>query len=88
MALYKIGLTRSAEAELRKIHKGHIPAVLRKIKLLERDPRPSGLVLLRGQDRHYRIRQGDYRIIYEVDDVRRAIVVIKIGHRREVYSDR
>ena len=88
MDSYSIGLTRSAERDLRKISKSHIPVLVRRIRALGQNPRPSGLILLRGQNRYYRIRQGDYRIVYEVNDTGHLVTVIKIGHRREVYTDR
>jgi mRNA interferase RelE/StbE len=50
------------------------------------DPRPPGSEKLSGQDR-YRIRQGDYRVVYSGDDGERLVDVVKIGHRREVYRD-
>jgi mRNA interferase RelE/StbE len=50
------------------------------------DPRPPGSEKLSGQDR-YRLRQGDYRVVYGVDDELRIVEVVKIGHRREVYRD-
>ena len=87
MASYSVGMTRSSERELRKIHKSHIPGILKKIKSLSGNPRPSGLILLRSENRYYRVRQGDYRIVYEVDDASKAVTIVKIGHRREVYSD-
>jgi mRNA interferase RelE/StbE len=58
--------------------------ILEKINLLAEDPRPPGSSKLSGKD-YYRIRQGDYRIVYEIVENRLVVVVIKIGHRREVY---
>jgi len=58
--------------------------VTERIRGLAQNPRPSGSEKLSGQDR-YRIRQGDYRIVYAVDDETRTVEVVKIGHRREVY---
>ncbi|MHB0887045.1 MAG: type II toxin-antitoxin system RelE family toxin [Bacillota bacterium] len=55
-----------------------------RIQALSDNPRPPGGEKLSGQER-YRIRQGDYRILYEVDDARQAVTIVKIGHRREVY---
>ena len=77
---YSLLLKKSAERDLRKIPK----ADLQRIKELAAAPRPSGSEKLAGQD-SYRIRQGDYRIVYTVDDDHRLIDIIKIGHRREVY---
>lgn len=56
-------------------------------ELLARNPRPQGCEKLSGQER-YRVRQGVYRIIYEIRDEVLLVTVIKVGHRREVYKDR
>ena len=81
---YRLLLKKSAERELRKIPKADLQRITERIKELAAIPRPSGIEKLTGQD-SYRIRQGDYRIVYTVDDDHRLIEIIKIGHRREVY---
>ena len=81
---YRLLLKKSAERELRKIPKTDLQRITERIKELAALPRPSGSEKLAGQD-SYRIRQGDYRIVYTVDDDPRLIEIIKIGHRREVY---
>jgi len=58
--------------------------IVERIRSLEEDPRPFGCEKLSVQER-YRIRQGNYRIAYSIDDNSRAVEVFKIGHRREVY---
>jgi mRNA interferase RelE/StbE len=58
--------------------------ILRKMEALCDDPRPPASVKLSGME-YYRIHQGDYRIIYEIEDNRLIVVVIKIGHRRDIY---
>ena len=58
--------------------------VARKIADLAKAPRPTGCRKLSGGN-EYRLRQGDYRIVYAVDDQRQLVEVVKIGHRREVY---
>lgn len=85
MASYKILIKRSAEKELRKIPSSELSRVMQKIGALADNPRPTGVQILKGEDRYLRLRQGDYRIIYEVDDIKREITVMKVGHRREVY---
>ncbi len=85
MAFYKILIKRSAEKELRKISSSELSRVMQKIEALADHPRPSGVQMLKGEDQCFRLRQGNYRIIYEVDDIKREIMVIKVGHRREVY---
>ncbi len=86
MASYKVFLKRSAEKELRGISAPHLPKIVEKIKTLFQNPRPLGAQLLKGEGRYFRLRQGDYRMIYEVDDLNQKVTIIKIGHRREVYD--
>ena len=59
--------------------------ILRKLKALEDDPRPPGVVKLSGPEDLYRVRVGDWRIVYAIRDRELVVVVIRIGHRREVY---
>ena len=80
---YKIVIKRSAEQELRAIPRPDLGRVVNRIRGLANYPRPPGSEKLSGQER-YRIRQGDYRIIYAVDETLQAVEVVKIGHRREV----
>jgi mRNA interferase RelE/StbE len=85
MESYKILIKKSAAGELaRGIPKKELEKIVRRIRDLGSDPRPSGCRKLSGQDR-YRLRQGDYRIVYAVDDSRRIVEIFKIGNRREVY---
>ena len=57
-----------------------------KIGALADDPRPHGSEKLSGQER-YRIRQGQYRAVYAIDDDERTVVVVKVAHRRDVYRE-
>lgn len=86
MDSYKIFFKTSAEKELRAISQPFLGKIVQKIETLSHHPRPAGVQILRGDDRHYRLRQGDYRIIYEIEDAQKKIMIIKIGHRREVYD--
>ena len=81
---YSLVIKKSAERELRVLPKADVRRVTERIRGLAPNPRPPGNEKLSGQER-YRIRQGDYRIVYAVDDDRHAVEVVKIGHRREVY---
>jgi mRNA interferase RelE/StbE len=81
---YRLLLKKSAERELRKTPKADLQRITERINELAAAPRPSGSEKLAGQD-SYRIRQGDYRIVYTVDDDQKLIEIIKVGHRREVY---
>ena len=86
MDSYKLFFKAGAEKELRRIPKPYLVKIIQKIENLSRQPRPQGIQMLRGDDRYYRLRQGDYRIIYEIVDEEKTITIIKIGHRREVYD--
>ena len=81
---YSLLIKKSADRELRVIPKGNLRRIVDRINELALNPRPLGSEKLAGLDR-YRIRQGDYRVVYAVDDDRRTVEVVKIGHRREVY---
>lgn len=86
MASYKILFKRSAEKELRRISPPYLGQIFKKIGLLSDAPRPSGVLMLKGERRYYRLRTGDYRIIYDINDETHEITILKIGHRREVYE--
>ena len=81
---YRLVTKKSAERELRGIPKQDLHRIVKRIEGLAHEPRPPGCEKLSGQER-YRIRQGDYRIVYAVDEAQRTVEVVRIGHRREVY---
>ena len=86
MAGYRLVIKTSAVKELEKIE----PKTLRRrlvaaIQGLAADPRPPGCEKLAGAIEAYRVRQGDYRAVYTIDDRARVVLVVKVGHRREVY---
>jgi mRNA interferase RelE/StbE len=84
MAEYKIYFKRSAVKDLEKISKKDLQRIIDRIHLLKEYPRPPGCEKLSGQER-YRVRQGNYRIVYSIQDDVLTIWVVKIGHRRDVY---
>lgn len=84
MASYKLLVTRSAAKELETIPSKDRGRIITKIRGLTDEPRPTGAEKLSGEDK-YRIRQGDYRILYEIEDRQLIVTVVRIGHRREVY---
>jgi len=84
MASYRITIKRSASKEIDKIALKDRKRIIIKIRSLASDPRPPGSKKLSGQEK-YRIRQGDYRILYQIEDGELIIVVVKVGHRRDVY---
>lgn len=84
MASYSILLTRSAAKELEGVPAKDRQRIVRRIATLAENPRPIGAEKLSGEDK-YRIRQGDYRVLYEIDDDLFIVVVVRVGNRREIY---
>ena len=84
MESYKIGFRTSAEKELRKLPAADLPRLIERISALAGNPRPQGSQKLSAEEK-YRIRQGDYRIVYSVDDRENAVLIVKIGHRKDIY---
>jgi mRNA interferase RelE/StbE len=84
MEKYKLIFKKSVLKDLRSISRKDVARIIRCLDNLMNDPRPSGSEKLSGQER-YRIRQGLYRIIYEINDDVLMVVVVKVGHRKEVY---
>lgn len=81
---YNLFVKKSAERELRALPKQDLRRVTERLLRLSHNPRPPGCEKLSGHDQ-YRIRQGDYRIVYAIDDAARVVTLVKIGHRRDVY---
>ena len=84
---YKIQYKKSVEKDLRKLPSSQLKGVVARIHALATHPHPSGSVKLRGSLDLFRIRHTDYRIIYQVHDDKLVILVLKVGHRREIYRD-
>ena len=85
MESYKITFKKSVSKDLRKIPKKDVLRILEAIKALAEDPRPSQSKKLSGQEK-YRLRQGNYRVLYSIEDDKLIIQVVKIGNRRDVYK--
>lgn len=85
MASYKVVFKKSVSKDLRPVPNQDVARILQRMEELRENPRPVGSEKLSGQER-YRIRQGVYRIIYEVADELLVVTVVKIGHRRHVYK--
>ncbi len=83
-ASYNVFVKKSAEKELRQIPARDLAKIVEKIKHLTQNPRPHGAEKMEGENR-YRIRQGDWRFIYSIDDVAKVVTVVKVGNRREIY---
>ncbi|GAB6192042.1 type II toxin-antitoxin system RelE family toxin [Desulfocastanea catecholica] len=84
MGQYKIFFKKSVEKDFQGIPKSDLRRILSKIEQLQHNPRPEGSEKLSGQER-YRIRQGNYRVVYSIQDNELTVWVVKVGHRREIY---
>jgi len=84
VASYSILLTKSAAKELERVPTKDRQRIVARIGALAENPRPVGAEKLSGDDK-YRIRQGDYRILYEIVDAELTVTVVRVGNRREVY---
>jgi mRNA interferase RelE/StbE len=84
MASYRLIVKQSVSKDLKKIPKKDVKRILTAIKALAGAPRPPQSKKLSGQER-YRLRQGNYRILYTVEDDKLIICVVKVGNRRDVY---
>ena len=84
MASYRLLVKPSAGKEIEALPKQDRRRIVAKITSLSRDPRPPGCEKLSGHDQ-YRLRQGNYRILYEIQDLDLVVVVAKVGRRRDVY---
>ena len=85
--MYTLWYKKSVEKDLRKLPKSQLQAIVRKIQALATDPRPVSSIKLQGSENLFRMRHADYRIIYQINDSEVTVLVIKVGHRREVYKD-
>ena len=88
MHRYTVGVARRAVKSIAGLPRKEQLRVSAALDLLSGDPRPPGCVALTGEDSVYRVRVGDYRILYEVIDARRVIQVIRVSHRRDAYRRR
>lgn len=83
--IYEVKLSRRALRSLISLERNQQQRIRAALDLLSENPRPPNCVALRGEDSVYRVRIGDYRIVYEVRDLMLLVHVVRIGHRREVY---
>jgi len=84
VASYKLLIKPTAGKEIEAVPKQDRRRIVAKITSLSRNPRPPGCEKLSGHDQ-YRLRQGNYRILYEIQDLDLVVLVVKVGHRRDVY---
>ena len=82
---YRIEFTNRAARELKALDKTTVKRIAARIDALADNPRPQSSKLLERNDRLYRIRVGDYRVIYQVEDRTVLVLIVRVGHRREIY---
>lgn len=85
--MYKIEYSKEIEKDLSKIPKKDILKIRDKIVSLSKNPRSQNTTDLKGKKNFYRIRSGDYRIIYQILDDRLIVFIVRIAHRKDVYRD-
>jgi mRNA interferase RelE/StbE len=82
---YTILLAPPAERQLKAFTPSVQKRLVRRLKTLRENPRPQGVKKLAGKENLYRVREGDYRIIYTIEDKELIVLVLKIGDRKEIY---
>jgi len=85
MSQYKVFFKASADRQLRKLPDALQRRIVSEVALLARNPRPKGAVKMAGCDNLWRIRVGDYRVVYEIHDDRLVVLVLRVAHRKDVY---
>ncbi len=84
--MYELRLTRNAQKDLRKLHDPTLARILKAIEALKTNPRPPGSKKLAGAEDLWRIRVGNYRVIYSIEDTIRVVTVTRVAHRKDVYD--
>ncbi|HEY7034045.1 MAG TPA: type II toxin-antitoxin system RelE/ParE family toxin [Thermomicrobiales bacterium] len=84
---YRVDLAKRAQRQFRNLSPDVQKRVLPRIRALADDPRPPGAIRLAGEEGLFRIRVGDYRVIYAIEDDVLLVLVVAVGHRKEIYRD-
>jgi mRNA interferase RelE/StbE len=88
MDLFEIKWKTSAKKELRNLDKSVILKILEAVKSLANNPYPHGVKKIQGTEHTYRIRMGDYRVVYSIESSVLLIEIVRVGHRKKIYSRR
>jgi mRNA interferase RelE/StbE len=83
--VYDVFVLPAAQKDLDKLEASAFERILKKVRTLSRDPRPPGCLKLTGEE-GYRLRIGNHRVLYRIDDTSKRIYIYRIKHRKEVYS--
>lgn len=84
--MYDVNITSSAERDLKRLDRGMKNRITPALLALANDPRPPGCLKVKTSDGMWRIRVGDWRVGYEIDDAAQTVTIVAIGHRREFYD--
>lgn len=82
---YTVEISPAAKRQIRKLDRPVQGRIIRRLEELQSDPRPPDVEKLEGGENDYRVRVGEYRIVYEIRDKTLLVLVLKVGHRREIY---
>ncbi len=83
---YQVEFAPLARRQIRKLPRDIQGRILERVEGLATDPRPPGVKKLADDEDFYRIRVGDYRVVYQIHDRKLIVLIVKVGHRREVYT--
>jgi mRNA interferase RelE/StbE len=84
---YELYVERHAEKDLNKLPPQLFSQITAKIKELVSNPHPQGSIKIKGSQKDWRLRIGDYRVLYEINNTTKTITIMRVKHRREVYRD-
>jgi mRNA interferase RelE/StbE len=84
---YSIEYAPAAYRQINKIPNQHVVKILEKIEELSENPRPAGVIKLKGTKNEYRLRIGNYRVVYIVEKARMLVLIVKIADRKEIYRN-
>ena len=82
---YQVIIKPAAHRDIKKLARPDQIRIIKRLESLSENPRPSGTKKLRGAEDLFRVREGNYRIIYQIQDELLVVLVVKVGHRREIY---
>lgn len=88
MASYAVEFKPSAARQFRRLDRPIQVRISSAIDALAQNPRPSGVEKLRSEEELFRIRVGDYRVVYQIADERLFVLIVRVGHRKEIYRGR
>ena len=85
--VYQVIVKPSVRKAIRRLDRATQAKMIRLLEALAREPRPVGVVKLVGDDNLWRVRIGDYRVVYEIHDRRLIVMVVRVAHRKDVYRE-